>query len=68
MQQATFDPAGARKAWDARPANFKPEAGNSLTFTEAWIGAFERHGPLQPNPTGSSIWWATPAWTPRAAK
>ena len=68
MQQATFDPAGARKAWDARPANFKPEAGNSLTFTEAWIGAFERRGPLQPNPVGSSVWWATPAWMTPAAK
>jgi endoglucanase Acf2 len=62
MQQATFDAPGARKAWDARPANFKPEAGNSLTFTEAWISAFEANGPLSPNPTGKAIWWAAPAW------
>ena len=56
MQQAMFDAPGARKAWDARPANFKPEAGNSLTFTEAWISAFERNGPVPSVATPSSPW------------
>ena len=58
MQQAMFDAPAARRAWDARPANFKPEAGNSLTFTEAWIGAFEQAGPLLSTPSGAGLWRA----------
>lgn len=58
MQQATFDPAGARQAWEARPANFKPEAGNSLCFTEAWIAAFEANGPLTPAASKDLPWRA----------
>jgi len=58
MQQATFDAAGARRAWDARPANFKPEAGNSLSFTEAWIAYFEQSGPLRAGKSGAALWQA----------
>ncbi|MEN9814022.1 MAG: hypothetical protein RLZZ412_4, partial [Verrucomicrobiota bacterium] len=58
MQQAMFDPAGARKAWEGRTANFKPEAGNSLCFTEAWISAFEANGPLQPGSNQGRPWQA----------
>jgi len=58
MQQATFDPAGARQAWEARPANFKPEAGNSLSFTEAWIASFEANGPLTPAASKDLPWRA----------
>jgi endoglucanase Acf2 len=58
MQQAMFDPAGARKAWEGRPANFKPEAGNSLCFTEAWISAFEANHPLQPGSNTTRPWQA----------
>lgn len=58
MQQAMFDAPAARRAWDARPANFKPEAGNSLTFTEAWISAFEQAGPLLSTPSGAGLWRA----------
>ena len=58
MQQAMFDPAGARKAWEGRPANFKPEAGNSLCFTEAWISAFESNGPLKPGSATTGPWQA----------
>ena len=49
MQQATFDATAARKAWDKRrfAADFRPEYGNSLVFTEAWISCFEHFGPLQ---------------------
>ena len=61
MQQATFDAAGARRAWDARPANFKPEAGNSLSFTEAWIAYFEQRGPLRAGKSGAGLWQADPA-------
>jgi endoglucanase Acf2 len=39
MYRALTDPADARRMWDARPADFKPEAGNSLAQTYAWIAA-----------------------------
>jgi hypothetical protein len=58
MQQAMFDPAGARKAWEGRPVNFKPEAGNSLCFTEAWISAFEANGPATLESTKGKPWQA----------
>ena len=58
MQQATFDATGARQAWEARPANFKPEAGNSLCFTEAWIAAFEANGSLTPASSKDLPWRA----------
>lgn len=46
MQQATFDAAGAKANWAKRPANFKPEAGNSFTQTELWLQVFEAFGTI----------------------
>lgn len=44
MYRALTDPADARRLWDARPATFKPEAGNSLAQTYAWITALSDLG------------------------
>ncbi len=39
MYRALSDPADARRMWDARPATLKPDSGNSLAQTYAWITA-----------------------------
>ncbi len=44
MYRALTDAADAQKMWDARPADFKPEAGNSLAQTYAWIAALRDLG------------------------
>ena len=44
MYRALTDAADAQKMWDARPAIFKPEAGNSLAQTYAWITALHDLG------------------------
>ena len=44
MYRAVTDAADAQKMWDARPADFKPEAGNSLAQTYAWIAALRDLG------------------------
>ncbi|MST00524.1 MAG: glycoside hydrolase family 81 [Pedosphaera sp.] len=44
MYRALTDPADAQRLWDARVANFKPEAGNSLAQTYAWITALRDLG------------------------
>ncbi len=46
MYQATFDAAGAQANWAKRPANFKPEAGNSFAQTELWLQTFAKLGKL----------------------
>jgi endoglucanase Acf2 len=46
MYQATFDAPAAKFSWLKRPANFKPEAGNSWTQTELWIQTFEELGTI----------------------
>ncbi len=44
MYRALDDAADARAQFDARPADFAPEAGNSLANTYAWITALETFG------------------------
>ena len=44
MYRALADPVGALQAWTSRPADFKPEAGNSLAHTYAWIAALRDLG------------------------
>ena len=46
MYRALSDPAHAARLWQARPADFKPEAGNSLAQTGAWIAAFSALGTI----------------------
>ena len=59
MQQATFDAAGARANWAKRPANFKPEAGNSFTQTELWLQVFEAFGTIDASVTADTPFAAT---------
>ena len=40
MYRALTDPDDALRMWEARSADFKPEAGNSLAQTYAWLTAF----------------------------
>ncbi len=44
MYRALTDPVEAQRFWDARSAAFKPEAGNSLAQTYAWITALHDLG------------------------
>jgi endoglucanase Acf2 len=44
MYRALSDASDAQEMWDARPANFKPEAGNSLAQAYAWITALHDLG------------------------
>jgi endoglucanase Acf2 len=54
MQQATFDATGAKANWTKRPANFKPEAGNSFTQTELWLQVFETFGTIDASVTADT--------------
>jgi endoglucanase Acf2 len=58
MQQATFDAPAALKNWEARPVEFKPEAGNSLAQTQAWLNLFNEYGPIQRSVTADYPWTA----------
>ena len=44
MYRALTDPTDAQTMWNARSSGFKPEAGNSLAQTYAWITAFNDLG------------------------
>lgn len=59
MYQATFDAAGARASWEKRPADFKPEAGNSWTQTELWLRTFEALGAIDATVTADAPFAAT---------
>jgi endoglucanase Acf2 len=54
MQQATFDATGAKANWAKRPANFKPEPGNSFTQTELWLQVFEALGAIDASVTADT--------------
>jgi endoglucanase Acf2 len=54
MQQATFDATGAKANWAKRPANFKPEPGNSFTQTELWLQVFEAFGTIDASVTADT--------------
>ena len=54
MQQATFDATGAKANWAKRPANFKPEPGNSFTQTELWLQVFEAFGTIDGSVTADT--------------
>jgi endoglucanase Acf2 len=58
MQQATFDATTATKNWEGRGADFKPEAGNSLAQTQAWLNLFNEYGTLERTVTADYPWTA----------
>jgi endoglucanase Acf2 len=58
MQQATFDATTATKNWEVRGADFKPEAGNSLAQTQAWLNLFNEYGTLERTVTADYPWTA----------
>lgn len=46
MYRALTDPADALRMWEKRPADFKPEAGNSFSQTYVWLSALRDLGEL----------------------
>jgi endoglucanase Acf2 len=54
MYRALTDPADALQQWNARAPGYKPEAGNSLTQTYAWITAFSDLGSVDRTVTGGA--------------
>ncbi len=54
MYRALFEPAEALREFNARPASFKPEAGNSLAQTYAWLTAFHSLGQVDRTVTANS--------------
>lgn len=59
MYQALVQPDAARSAWDARPARFEPEPGNSRAQTGVWIAAMQQLGTVDRTVTGSAPFAAT---------
>lgn len=49
MYRALTDPTDALSMWQKRPADFKPEAGNSLSATYAWLNIFMDLGKMDRN-------------------
>ncbi|GAA5124173.1 hypothetical protein JIN84_12320 [Luteolibacter yonseiensis] len=54
MYRALTSPADALRMWEKRPADFKPEAGNSLSATYAWLNAFKDLGTLDKDVTADT--------------
>ncbi|HEV7866300.1 MAG TPA: glycosyl hydrolase [Chthoniobacteraceae bacterium] len=58
MYRALSDPADALAQFEARPANFKPEAGNSLTFTYLWLSTLAEYGQVDRTVTADTPFFA----------
>lgn len=58
MYRALSDPSDALRQFDARHANFKPEAGNSIASTYAWITAFNDLGHVDRSITADTASYA----------
>jgi endoglucanase Acf2 len=54
MYRALTDPADALRQFHARPASFRPEAGNSLASTYAWLTAFAALGQVDRSVTADA--------------
>ncbi|MES2438347.1 MAG: glycosyl hydrolase [Verrucomicrobiota bacterium] len=54
MYRALSDSAEAWRLWEKRPADFKPEAGNSLSETYVWLNAFRDLGQLDRSVTADT--------------
>ncbi len=59
MFRAVSDPADALRRWNARPADFKPEAGNSRAQTAAWITSLHELGTPDAGVTADAPFAAT---------
>lgn len=58
MYRALSDPADARRQFEARAADFKPEGGNSLANAYAWITSLEAYGHVDRTVTADSLFHA----------
>ena len=58
MYRALSDPRDALAQFEARPANFKPEAGNSLANTYTWIAALDALGHVDRSVTADTPFYA----------
>ena len=58
MYRALSDPADALKQFGARPADFKPEAGNSLAFTYLWLTTLAEYGQVDRTVTADTPFYA----------
>jgi endoglucanase Acf2 len=58
MYRALSDPADALKQFESRPANFKPEAGNSLAFTYLWLTTLAEYGQVDRTVTADTPFYA----------
>ena len=59
MFRAVSDPADALRRWNARSADFKPEAGNSQAQTFAWISSLNELGTPDAGVTADAPFAAT---------
>jgi endoglucanase Acf2 len=59
MYRALSDPADALQRFNARPTTFKPEAGNSLANTYAWLSALAALGQVDRTVTADAPFAAT---------
>ena len=58
MYRALSDPADALAQFEARPAGFKPEAGNSLAFTYLWLSTLAEYGQVDRAVTADTPFYA----------
>ena len=58
MYRALSDPQDALRQFDARPAGFKPEGGNSLANTAHWLAALDALGQVDRTITADSPFYA----------
>jgi endoglucanase Acf2 len=58
MYRALTDPRDALAQFEARPANFQPEAGNSLANTYTWIAALVELGQVDRSVTADTPFYA----------
>ena len=58
MYRALADPKDALRQFDARPAGFKPEDGNSLANTAHWLHALDAFGQVERTVTADGPFYA----------
>ena len=58
MYRALSDPADALAQFEARPADFKPEAGNSLAFTYLWLSTLAEYGQVDRTVTADTPFYS----------
>ncbi len=58
MYRGFSDPQDALRQFNARPANFQPEAGNSLTNTLLWLDVLNAYGHVDRTVTADTAFYA----------